>query len=223
MRVEGWEDPAHTVTSSDRVGSGALSIADPRWGGGALGVRAWQDPAQTIGGESHPTNGAHAVADPRVGSKSLDGQYVTSKHYGVVAWTASCGAITGSACQDNGAWSVADPRLRQGLPGDDERCVPLIISLDGTWHRPFTTLELGVLQGYPAEEMMAQPLDGGADTRWRLHIGNSVPPPAAQAIGSVMAEVILRARVGQVWTLDSRPIWVRRLAIAVSLDVGRLA
>jgi hypothetical protein len=78
-------------------------------------------------------------------------------------------------------------------------------------------LELAALQGYPVEELMLDPLDGRSDTGWRLHIGNSVPPPAAEAIGSVMAEVILQARAGAVWRLDSRPIWVRRLGVALSV------
>lgn len=226
--VTPWDGAAETVTGRAEVGAGKFSVADPRWASGLgehakMRVEGWEDPAHTVTGSDRVGSGALSVADPRLGmgGKSLDGHFVTDGRYGVVGWTSSTSAVTGSACQDNGAWSVADPRVR--LPADEDRCVPLIISLDGTWHRPFTTLELGVLQGYPSEEMMAQPLDGGADTRWRLHIGNSVPPPAAQAIGSTMAEVILRARAGQVWTLDSRPIWVRRLAIAVSLDVGVLS
>lgn len=223
--VTPWDGQAETVTGQAAAGAGCFSVADPRPGiptfQNLCRVEGWEDPAHTIVGASRPAGGALSVADPRfdprlgLGNKRVDGDYVSSGHWGVVDWSAPAVAVTGSACQDNGRWSVADPRVR--LPADDDRCVPLIIALDGTWHRPFTTLELGVLQGYPSEEMMLAPLDGAADTRWRLHIGNSVPPPAAQAIGSTMAEVILRARAGQVWTLDNRPIWVRRLAIAASL------
>ena len=37
-------------------------------------------------------------------------------------------------------WSVADPRM----PGPTEKMVAVIQALDGTWHRPFTTLDLSI-------------------------------------------------------------------------------
>ena len=36
---------------------------------------------------------------------------------------------------------------REVLPNADARPVAVIQALDGTWHRPFTTLELAALQG----------------------------------------------------------------------------
>lgn len=44
------------------------------------------------------------------------------------------------------------------------------------------------------------------------------PPPAAQAIASVMGETLLRAWSGQTFALSASPIWVRPLAVAVSVQ-----
>jgi hypothetical protein len=38
--------------------------------------------------------------------------------------------------------SVADPRMREST----DQLVAVVRALDGTWHRPFTTLELAALQ-----------------------------------------------------------------------------
>lgn len=76
---------------------------------------------------------------------------VTGGHYGVVGWHQTGYAVSGSACHDNGFNSVADEREVEldpapfALPAADERLVCRIISTDGTWHRPFTTLDLAAL------------------------------------------------------------------------------
>ena len=51
-------------------------------------------------------------------------------------------AVSAAACHDNGRWSVADRRL----PAATDNLVAVIRAEDGTWHRPFTTLELAALQ-----------------------------------------------------------------------------
>lgn len=67
---------------------------------------------------------------------------LTGGHYGVVPWDGPVGAVSASAMHDNGRWSVADPRL----PAANDRLACVIESLDGTWHRPFTTFELAAIQ-----------------------------------------------------------------------------
>ena len=68
--------------------------------------------------------------------------YLTGGHYGVVGWSQHSGAVSAAAGYDNGGWSVADPRL----PAGNDKLVAIIRALYGTWHRPFTTLELAALQ-----------------------------------------------------------------------------
>lgn len=62
-----------------------------------------------------------------------------------------------------------------------------------------------------------------AHSRAREIIGNAVPPEAAEAIGSVLADVVLRARAGVSFSLSATPVWVLPLAIALSMEPGRPA
>ena len=62
------------------------------------------------------------------------------------------------------------------------------------------------------------PLDGASDSRWRMAIGNAVPPPAARAIAEVVGRTILLARSGEDFALNSAPVWVRRMAAAVNFE-----
>ncbi|MBE0467594.1 MAG: DNA cytosine methyltransferase [Candidatus Desulforudis sp.] len=107
----------------------------------------------------------------------------------------------------SGSAAVADPRI----PLDNERPdpPPIIISLDGTWHRPLTTLELAALQGFPTILPNGQPLTlaGRSDSRWRERIGNAVPPPAAKAIGDQILRALLLSAFGT-WELGTTPLWV---------------
>lgn len=92
-----------------------------------------------------------------------------------------------------------------------------IRALDGTWHRPFTTLELAALQSLvdPDEDFL---LEGQSDSAWRERIGNAVPPDAAAAIAGVMGTTLLLAMTGETFMLSSQPIWVRPVAMALSID-----
>ncbi len=92
----------------------------------------------------------------------------------------------------------------------------MIRSLDGTWHRPFTTLELAALQSLVEPEEQLE-LDGLSDSAWRERIGNAVPPAAAEAIAGVMGTTLLLAWSGETFVLSSTPIWVRPVAMALSL------
>ena len=229
LHVHRFGEPARTVTGSDRVGSGAMCVADPRTDerrSGALGVAAWTDHTGTVAGESLPSNGSFAVADPRPNLHREKGDaYVNGGHYGVIGWSDTANTVSGSGQHDNGAWSVADPRHQDGndrsvearLPSAQDRLVAVIRSLDGTWHRPFTTLELASLQSLVDPEEYLE-LDGLSDADWRERIGNAVPPDAAQAIADTMGTTLLLAWSGESFMLSAMPIWVQQMAVGLSLD-----
>lgn len=219
-RVVRWDDVSPTVSAGHGPSAGGMSVADPRVGYGdnsyrnKLAMIGWDDSARTVTGANQVQGGALSVADPRPGlARKRGDHYLTAGHYGVVPWDSAAYAVTGSARHDNGHHSVADPRL----PAPTQRMVALIRSLDGTWHRPFTTLELAALQGLvdPDEHMI---LDGASDSAWRERIGNAVPPPAAAAIAGVIGTALLLAWAGETFALGSTPIWVRKVAVAAAVD-----
>lgn len=102
------------------------------------------------------------------------------------------------------------------MPAANHRLTCVIRSLDGTWHRPFTTLEMAALQSLVDPEEMLE-LDGLSDQAWRERIGNAVPPKAAEAIAGVMAQTILLAKQGETFLLSHMPVWVRPVAVGLSL------
>lgn len=130
----------------------------------------------------------------------------------MVPWDQSANVVSGSARHDNGFHNVADPRL----PEANERVTATIRALDGTWHRPFTTLELAALQSLVDPEEQLE-LDGLSDSAWRERIGNAVPPQAARAIAEVMGTTLLLAWSGETFALSATPIWVRPIAVALSV------
>jgi site-specific DNA-cytosine methylase len=60
-------------------------------------------------------------------------------------------------------------------------------------------------------------LDGDSDSAWRERIGNAVPRDAAEAIAEVMGTTLLLAESGETFQLSSTPVWVRPVAIALTL------
>lgn len=186
---------------------------------GACRVERWDQPSVTVTGAPSwgRSNGAGAVADPRLPENVSDwvrlGCRPRSGTYGVQAWDQPGKTVTGSADIHNCAAAVADPRI----PKDTELGVWVIISEDGTWHRPLTTYELAMLQGFPSHLPDGRPfqLVGKNDARWRERIGNAVPPPAARAIAETMLRTLMPAREG-LWVMDAEPIWVH--PIEKSLD-----
>ena len=228
--VRRWDETSGAVSGQSAVGGGRYAVADPRcnWHPAAsrnkYRVIRWDEIAGTITGASRPASGALTVADPRTGMHSSREHYRTGGQYGVARWTDTSGAVTASAGHDAGRWSIADPRIEDGhpeqalgLPAPTDRLAVQIIAEDDTWHRPFTTLELAALQGLvdPEEHME---LEGLSDSAWRERIGNAVPPPAAQAIASVMGETLLLAWSGETFVLNTQPVWVRPIALAVAVD-----
>jgi len=108
------------------------------------------------------------------------------------------------------------------LPAPEDRLVAVIRALDGTWHRPFTTLELAALQDLvDPEELFA--FHGTSDQQHRERIGNAVPGGAAAAIGSVIGQTLLLAWAGETFKLSDTPIWVQPLAIGLAVDQPSLA
>lgn len=236
LAVADWENHAGTVTGSRAPYSGGGSVADPRCSGyrpnafhNKLSVQDWDAPSKTVTGGRHVQSGALSVADPRP-DFARDGRdaYLTGGHYGVVDWESESGTVSGSAKHDNGRWSVADPRVddcadqdaASSLPAPTDRLFAVIRALDGTWHRPFTTLELAALQGMVDPEEVLE-LDGLSDSAWRERIGNAVPPPAAKAIADTMGRTLLLAWSGETFMLSNEPIWVRNLALGIAVRDGR--
>ncbi|MBR8344181.1 DNA cytosine methyltransferase [Burkholderia ambifaria] len=215
-KVTEWAGHAGTVIGGDD--QGAYAVADPRAsagfeGAGKYRVTDFDEPAGTVIARSDSGQGAFAVADPRPGIRRERGDaYLTGGHYGVVGWDQHSGAVSAAAGHDNGRWSVADPRM----PAANEKTVAVIRALDGTWHRPFTTLELAVLQSLVEPEEQLE-LDGLSDQAWRERIGNAVPPHAAQAIAEVMGTTLLLAESGETFQLSATPVWVRPIAVALTL------
>lgn len=211
-KVVPFDRPGPCVTGS-RFGSGAPAISDPRPTGwrngwkltGAVGrVNDWGKPTDVVLGHSNARgNGASNVADPRINCNPRNGVY------GVQDWNNTAKTVAGSADIHNAANAVADPRI----PGDNDTLnpPPVIIALDGTWHRPLTTFELAMLQGFPSIMRDGTPfeLSGNSQARWRERIGNAVPPPAARAVAETMLRALLPASEGA-WVLGDTSIWVRR-------------
>lgn len=211
-------DTAGAVIGVKSPGQGTFSVADPRPSGGFEGagkyrVTRFGETAGTVIARSDTGQGAFAVADPRPANQRKQGDaYVTNGHYGVVPWKGTSGAVSAAASHDNGRWAVADPRL----PEARQNLACRIESLDDTWHRPFTTLELAALQSLVDPEEKLE-LDGLSDQAWRERIGNAVPPAAARAIAEEIGRTLLLAWTGQTFALGSTPIWVRDVAVAMTM------
>lgn len=219
FRVVSMDQHAGTVTTGHGPSSGGQAVADPRyhnWHPGAssrkLHVGEWGSATGTVTGSQQVASGALSIADPRAFDRQPGDAWVGGGHYGVMGWDQVSGAVSASARYDNGRWSVADPRM----PAANDRLTCIIQSLDGTWHRPFTTLELAALQSLvdPEEQLI---LDGLSDSDWRERIGNAVPPAAAEAIAGVMGTTLLLAEQGETFMLSNTPIWVRPVAVALSV------
>lgn len=221
-RVVRWDQAIGTVTGSASPSTGPFSVADPRFGcspdahRNKYRVSDWDEAAHCITGADRVGSGAPSVADPRFGCESRPNLYA------VMPWEEPAKTVTGSASVSgsNGAAAVADPRLGivhgapsvdPRLPDDDARPdpPPVIISEDGTWHRPLTTLELAALQGFPVEDLMRATLEGASHTKWRERIGNAVPPPAAEAIAGEILRSLVAAADGDTFMLGGTDVWVQ--------------
>lgn len=218
--VVDWSESAPTIPGQTMPGQGRFCVADPRpyWNrhSGNYRVVPLDKPAGTIiAGGKGVQGGQQSVADPRILNRGKGDAYLTGGHYGVLGFDQPAGTISAQGRYDNGRFSVADPRL----PAADARLTCVIRALDGTWHRPFTTLEKAALQSLvdPEEQLV---LDGMSDKEWSERIGNAVPPAAAEAIAHVMGTTLLLAYQGETFVLSNMPIWVRPVATALSVPQG---
>lgn len=228
FRIVRYEDTARAVTGAHGTGQ---CVADPRTGwhrhSNNLKVVDWQRSAgAVIAGGKGVQGGWMSIADPRPGlARERGDHYLTAGHYGVAAWDKHVGAVSASACHDNGSWSVADPRA---LPAANDKLVCRILAEDGTWHRPFTTLELAALQSiydpddYAEAETNGEPfqMDGTSDSAHRERIGNAVPKKAAKAMAEEIGRAILLSRTGETFQLSAAPIWVRPIITALAVRGG---
>lgn len=182
-------------------------------------VESWTEPSPAITGPGG--HSVEAISDPRLAALRVPTAYDAG--YGVVAWGESARTIAGNVAAGTGAYAVADPRpvpsgavrvlsLDEAMALDLDPVkapgfLPVIVAADGTWHRPLTLLELAALQGYPLE-VRGEPLRfAGTRTERATHIGNSIPPPASQAIARQCLVALLESAVGA-WSLSTGSVWV---------------
>ncbi len=211
--VQEFDKPSGAVTGGKSPSCGDKCIADPRVKfehnskkTGPFAIGKWSEPINTITGSTGVNEkcGIAAVDDPRMTCKPRAGTME------VQDWNKSSDAVVGTAnVHAGGASAVADPRI----PEDNERPdpVPVIISLDNTWHRPLTTLELAVLQSFNPFLPDGRPLvlPGNSDGKWREMIGNAVPPATACEIAKqILVALLMNGK--QEFMLHSEPVWVRQ-------------
>jgi site-specific DNA-cytosine methylase len=211
-----WDEPTPTVAGSGS--NGIYGVADPRVKSAydrGYGVLRWDEPSPTVAGGSAVGQGAYAVADPRFTCVPRSGAY------GVAAWNEPARTITGHHEVDNATAAVADPRVTS--PGPDSwlreidwsrenrrplEKAPVLIARDGTWHRPFTLLDLAVLQDMPWQ-IDGEPLD--LSGRWlgkiRRRIGNAIPVGAMAAVATKMLVTLLGSELGA-FSLSGDAVWV---------------
>lgn len=206
--VEDWNRVCRTVTGCVQPASGGISIADVRLAHaprpGVFRILRMDETAPTVTGGAGvgTSNGAQAIADHRLGCAPRSGSY------GVDGWNDTLSTVIGSGDIHAARVAVADPRI----PGNDERLdpPPVIIALDGTWHRPLTTLELAALQSFPLHFADGSPikLHGNSDGKHRERIGNAVPPDASRAMHDQILLALVQHHVGARYTLGTTPVWV---------------
>ncbi len=207
--VADWNQPSRAIVGHARPGgsNGVAAIADPRLNLGEgthqniYRVVPWERPSPTVTGALGVNNGALAVADPRLGCSPRNGSYK------VQAWDKPANTVTASGDIHAGSSAIADPRI----PQDYERPnpVPVIIAVDGSWHRPLTDYENAALQSFPLIMPDGSPLilAGNSSARWRKRIGNAVPPDSAQAWFETVGMSLL-ASDREEWFLSSSGMWV---------------
>jgi site-specific DNA-cytosine methylase len=215
-KITPWDEATPTVAGSGT--NGIYGVADPRVKSAydkGYGVLAWDQASPTVAGGSSVGQGAYAVADPRFTCMPRSGAY------GVADCSKPTRTITGHHKVDNATACVADPRVTtpdaaEWLGSIDwsrenrralERA-PVLIARDGTWHRPFTLLDLAVLQDMPWQ-IDGEPLD--LSGRWlgkiRRRIGNAIPVGAMTAVATKMLVTLLGSDMGA-FSLSGDAVWV---------------
>lgn len=228
--IDREREPSHAIAATSSVGCGTYSITDrvpepldlalrcqPH--AGAYGVIG--DVAPTVIAAAKIDNSAAAIADPKpVAPPFVVLSYEQAKlvadgrlraPFAVVdpARPEEPLAIVDDMQRPPYRWIEAEEK--NGKRARRKEVVPLVlISEDGTWHRPLTTLELAVLQGMPWRHNEA-PLDfGEGATKQRRLIGNAVPVPVGTAIADQMLRAGLAADQGCFFLFGGGSgLWVR--------------
>jgi site-specific DNA-cytosine methylase len=232
--VADWQAAAKTVLAHGCHDNGEFSIADPRVTcrrrEGSIGVKRWDEASTPIIANATIHNHPCSLADPRL---TYDPR---GDSYGVASMDEPSKVIRAVQKHQNGVSSVADDRAEATavpthvlLDGDEfvlvgpeldldsyqsADPVPVILSPDGTWHRPMTTLELALIQGFPVKRAGAWlKFSGNSHAAWRERIGNAIPPPTAEAIAKSCIDTLEAAAEGR-WMLSNRTVWVEPETVA---------
>lgn len=223
--VKAWDEPSTAVIGRPIIDNFPGQVADPRLPpidarhAGTIGVEPWDEPSHTVTGQ-HGRRGWDSVADPRVVEAEVE---VTCNPHpgmlGVRGWAEPSHTVRAHFNTNNAPSAVADPRVpviegpRLDLKSKRKTYI-VIRAADGTWHRPLTTLELAALQSFPTKLADGSWLVlGGSKRTQREHIGNAVPPDAAEAIALQCKATLIAARDGS-FELSSAEIWVRRQEVS---------
>jgi site-specific DNA-cytosine methylase len=213
MRVLGMDETSPAVVGAARTtaSNGPSVVADHRINcaprEGTYGVMPWDDASNAVIGAMNLHACQASIPDPRL---SCAPRGNTKGPLGVQSFGETASTVFGALDIHSGPAAVADARI----PGPDERLdpPPIIIALDGTWHRPLTTLELMALQSGPIHFPDGRPLKlaGNSDKAWRERIGNMIPPETAQRIFDQINLALLQNALGETFTLASHetPVWV---------------
>lgn len=203
-RMQSFDKAAATVTGTTDVQAGAQLVSDPRVKTDLMpdsyGVQGWDETAKTIRGNSRIMQSASSIGDPRMECSPRSGTM------GVQYWNSPGSTVAGYGGVYSGNAAVADHRI----PDDRQSGTWVIIAEDGTRHRPLTTYELAMLQGFDTHLPDGRPfqLEGCGDAKAREYIGNAVPPPAAEAMGNVILIALANAEAGVTFEMSHEDVWV---------------
>ena len=212
--VMDWSETSPTVAASVDVHAGTAAVMDPRLGVADVpradelrrGIRPAMREAVDLGArvaEGDRPDLRRRAASVRPAEMACRPAYLPLRRD--LPW--------GHIPTEEGA---GDARGMQA-PAPTDRGAWVILSPDGSWHRPCTTLEVALLQGLPAV-IRGAPLDfyalGLSDGDAREVIGNGVPPPAAEAVGVEFGQALLEADgvipvrllLGGRWVMPGVPI-----------------
>jgi site-specific DNA-cytosine methylase len=214
----GVSDPSRpyktSVIGHQKIENSPTSVADhrvinarvPEQNRGNFGVQDASSPSATVRA-SHP---------PRTAPSSVSDARPFSPTHHLIAGRPWSG--------DRDAWVRGDfvlvgPEMSFDKAGRPKHVI--ILAPDNTIHRPMTTAELMLLQGFPVWHRPGDPTelaigeDGGQwvqlhgnNAQVREHVGNAVPVPTAQAIGAVSLE-LLDSGGELVFQLSAGGVWVQ--------------
>lgn len=227
-------EPSRTITGTTSVGCGAYAIADSvptavelaigcEQHAGTYGVQRFDGVAATVTANLSIDCGAAALADPRPApppyvvlnfeqtKRIVDGEIAVP--FAIVDPTNPDEplALVDSLERPPFRW-VDVPSARGKAKRKREVVALVLISADGTWHRPLTTLELAVLQSLPST-IRGEALDfGGGITEQREVVGNMVPKATAQAMAEQMLLTLSVAKASAfILAAPNTPVWVRQV------------